>query len=111
MDDRAKIREREGRIKGDVREGVAHDSAEKHVTGAALYTDDIPEPKDVLHIFIAMSAVASGRIKRLDLDAVKAAPGVVAVLTARAEGTCSRNRRQALSIRTGAGSSPGWQRA
>jgi len=83
MDDRAKIREPEGCIKGGISEAVPHDSAEKHVCGAAFYTDDLPEPKDVLHIFIAMSAVARGRITRFDLDAVRASPGVVAILTAR----------------------------
>lgn len=83
MDDRANLREREGRITGDVSEGVPHDSAEKHVCGAAIYTDDLPEPNDVLHIFIAMSTVARGRITRLDLSAVVETPGVVAALTAR----------------------------
>ena len=33
-----------GAIKGGVHNAVAHDSARKHVTGAAIYVDDIPEP-------------------------------------------------------------------
>ncbi len=72
----------EGRIKGDVSLSVPHDSAEKHVTGAALYTDDIPEFSNQLHIYIAKSNVARGRISTFDLAPVRAAPGVAAVLTA-----------------------------
>ena len=30
------------KIAGGVREALAHDSARKHVTGEAIYTDDIP---------------------------------------------------------------------
>ncbi len=81
MDD-AEIRIRTARIKGDVCEGVPHDSAVKHVTGAAQYTDDLPEPADLLHIYIAMSRIARGRISRFDLDRVRQAPEVVVVLTA-----------------------------
>ncbi|MEX0644372.1 MAG: molybdopterin cofactor-binding domain-containing protein, partial [Parvularculaceae bacterium] len=83
MDERSGIRRFRGRIKGDVHEAIAHDSAEKHVTGAALYIDDLPEPSDVLHIYIAMSAVASARLKRLDLEGVRRAPGVVVALSAK----------------------------
>ncbi len=62
---------------------VAHDSAEKHVTGSAVYVDDIPEPRGVLHIYIAPSPIARGRIKSLDLGATRSAPGVALALTAR----------------------------
>jgi len=65
-----------------VRVPTAHDSAARHVSGAAVYIDDIPEPEGTLHIAPGGSPVARGRIKRLDLDAVRAAPGVVRVLTA-----------------------------
>ncbi len=60
----------------------AHDSAHLHVTGAATYTDDIPEPRDMLFAAIGMSERAHARIESLDLSAVKAAPGVVEVVTA-----------------------------
>jgi len=59
-----------------------HDSAHKHVAGEALYIDDIPEPPGTLHVFIAQSQVAHARITKLDVSRVRAAPGVVAVLTA-----------------------------
>ena len=69
-------------IRGGAHEAVAHESAEKHVTGRAEYCDDIPEPIGTLHAYLGVSEVAHGRIRALDLDAVRAAPGVVGVLTA-----------------------------
>ena len=65
-----------------VRKAIAHDSAIKHVTGDAIYIDDIREPIGTLHIVPGYAPIAVGRVTRLDLDAVRAAPGVVAVLTA-----------------------------
>ncbi len=61
---------------------VAHESAALHVSGDARYIDDIPLPADTLHAALGLSTVAHGRVKSLDLSAVRAAPGVVAVLTA-----------------------------
>jgi len=58
-----------------------HDSARMHVRGAAPYVDDIREPSGTLHVGIGMSNKAAGTLRALDLDAVRAAPGVVAVLT------------------------------
>jgi xanthine dehydrogenase large subunit len=69
-------------IRGDVGSPQRHDSAEKHVAGAATYIDDIPEPADLLHVVLGQSAKAHARIAAMDLKAVRAAPGVVAVLTA-----------------------------
>jgi xanthine dehydrogenase large subunit len=57
----------------------AHDSAHLHVSGRALYCDDIPLPANTLHAAFGMSAIAHGRIKVLDLAPVLAMPGVVAV--------------------------------
>jgi xanthine dehydrogenase large subunit len=65
-----------------VHRSLKHDSAEQHVAGAARYVDDIPEPKDLLHIAFGQSDKAHARITSMDLDAVRAAPGVVAVFTA-----------------------------
>ena len=59
-----------------------HESAELHVTGQADYTDDLALPEGALHAWLGLSTVAHGTIRRLDLDAVRAAPGVVGVLTA-----------------------------
>ncbi len=61
---------------------LPHDSAALHVTGAARYVDDIPAPAGALHLAFGLSQVAHGRIVSLDLAAVCAAPGVVAVLSA-----------------------------
>ena len=60
----------------------AHDSAERHVDGRAVYIDDIPEPRDLLHAYIRLSEHAHARVTALDLDEVRAAPGVAAVLSA-----------------------------
>lgn len=59
-----------------------HDSALKHVTGQALYIDDMPEPPGTLHGALVLSPVACGRLKKLDLVMAAASPGVVAVLAA-----------------------------
>jgi len=59
-----------------------HESAVKHVTGKAVYVDDIPEPRDLLHAATGGSPVAHGRIKSLDLAAVRRAEGVIDVVTA-----------------------------
>ena len=69
-------------ISGGVYQDVVHDSAHKHVSGAALYVDDIPEPPGLLHAAFGQSAHAHARIKGLDLGPVRAAPGVVAVIAA-----------------------------
>jgi xanthine dehydrogenase large subunit len=59
-----------------------HDSAVRHVAGNAVYVDDLREPAGTLHVAVGGAPAACGRITKLDLDAVRAAPGVVAVLTA-----------------------------
>jgi xanthine dehydrogenase large subunit len=59
-----------------------HDSADKHVSGAAIYADDVPEPRGMLHCHIALSTKARATLTKVDLSAVRTAPGVVAVLTA-----------------------------
>jgi xanthine dehydrogenase large subunit len=70
-------------IEGGVREARQHDSARKHVTGGAIYTDDIPEPPGTLQVLIAQSTRAHAAITKLDISKVREAPGVVRVLTAR----------------------------
>ncbi len=66
-----------------VHAALAHDSAERHVTGAARYVDDLPEPRDLLHAFVRLSERAHARVTKLDVSAVAASPGVAAVMTAR----------------------------
>ncbi|GAM96799.1 xanthine dehydrogenase [alpha proteobacterium U9-1i] len=65
-----------------VGQALAHDSAAKHVNGAAIYIDDMPEPPGCLHLAIGMSARAHARVLSLDLTPVRTAAGVVAVLAA-----------------------------
>lgn len=69
------------KIKGGVATDQRHDSAHKHVSGEAVYIDDMPEPAGTLHACLGLSTVAHGTIRKLDLAAVRAAKGVVAVLT------------------------------
>ena len=63
-------------------QALPHDSAERHVSGRALYIDDLPEPEGILHIAVGGSPVARGKLVSLDVSDVRSAPGVVAVLTA-----------------------------
>jgi Xanthine dehydrogenase, molybdopterin-binding subunit B len=69
-------------VAGGVRQPVRHDSGHKHVTGRAVYVDDIPCPPGTLHAAFGLSDRARARILSMDLAPVRAAPGVVAVLTA-----------------------------
>ncbi|NHZ39837.1 xanthine dehydrogenase molybdopterin binding subunit [Massilia aquatica] len=59
----------------------AHESAALHVLGQATYTDDIPEVQGTLHAALGLSSKAHANISAIDLDAVRASVGVVAVLT------------------------------
>ena len=59
-----------------------HDSARLHVAGSARYADDEAEPADMLHLAFGQSSEAHARIVSIDLSAVRAAEGVVAVFTA-----------------------------
>ncbi len=72
--------------RGDLEDGVnkpiAHDSARKHVTGEAIYTDDMPQPPELLHLAAGPAQRAHARVRKLDLSKVRAEPGVVVVLTA-----------------------------
>ena len=61
---------------------IPHESAPLHVSGKALYADDAAEPRNLLHLAFGKSTLAHARIKSMDLSAVRAAPGVVAVYTA-----------------------------
>jgi xanthine dehydrogenase large subunit len=67
---------------GGVGVAARHESAHLHVTGEAAYTDDILEARGTLHAAFGLSDRAHARISSMDLAAVCAAPGVVAVLTA-----------------------------
>ncbi|MCG7362661.1 xanthine dehydrogenase molybdopterin binding subunit [Roseomonas sp. ACRSG] len=59
---------------------LRQDSALKHTTGEARFTDDMPEPPGLLHAVLALSPVAHGALAPLDLSPARATPGVVAAL-------------------------------
>ena len=65
-----------------VGKALPHDSAHLHVSGTAAYTDDLPEPRDLLHLAVGMSSVPHARFGEVDLSAVLATEGVVDVCTA-----------------------------
>jgi len=61
---------------------LPHESATLHVSGAAAYTDDLPSPRGTLFAAIGTSPVAHGRLRSLDLSAVRSATGVVDAIVA-----------------------------
>lgn len=69
-------------VRGGTHSAERHDSAHKHVTGAADYIDDMVEPVGTLHAYLGLAESAHAEIASIDLSAVRAAPGVVDVLTA-----------------------------
>jgi len=70
------------RAAGGVGTPAQHESAHLHVTGRAVYTDDIAEVRGTLYGAFGLSQHAHARIEGMRLDAVRAAPGVRKVLTA-----------------------------
>ncbi len=60
-----------------------HESAHLHVAGAAPYADDVPEVTGTLHGALGLSSLAHGVIEAIDLDLLRALPGVVDVFSAR----------------------------
>ena len=67
---------------GSVGQSRPHESAHLHVAGAAPYIDDLPELAGTLHAALGLSPVAHGRLLGIDLERLRAQPGVVAVYTA-----------------------------
>ncbi len=61
---------------------LPHDAAPLHVTGQARYIDDVPLPAGALHLAFGLSGIAHGTITAIDLDPVRQASGVIAVLSA-----------------------------
>jgi len=53
-----------------------------HVQGSAQYIDDIAVPDGTLHVAFALSNVAHGKIKSIDVNAARVAEGVHSVLLA-----------------------------
>jgi xanthine dehydrogenase large subunit len=72
-------------LAGQQGQGVVHESAHLHVTGEAVYTDDIPELRGTLYAALILSPVAHGELigEGIDRAAILAQHGVVAVYTAK----------------------------
>jgi len=66
-----------------INEEKSHDSATKHVSGLANYTDDIIEPSGTLHGAIGWSKEAHALIKKIDLKEVFKSEGVVSVIESK----------------------------
>jgi len=71
-----------GDIRGAVHTNMRHDSAVKHVTGRAVYIDDMPEPPGTQHTALVLSPHAHACIVSIDKSAAEAAEGVSAVVIA-----------------------------
>ena len=63
-----------------INEERPHDSASKHVSGHAIYTDDIKEPYGTLHGAIGCSKKAHAIIKKIDLSEVWKSEGVISII-------------------------------
>ena len=62
---------------------VSHESAQAHVTGTALYTDDlVVRSRNVLHAWPVQAPHAHARILAMRTQPALEVPGVVKVLTA-----------------------------
>ena len=59
-------------IIGSAHTNVKHDSAVKHVTGRADYTDDIAQPEGTLHAYLGVSDVAHAKLLGIDVTEVLA---------------------------------------
>ncbi len=62
---------------------LPHDSAIGHVTGSALYVDDLPRREGELHVEFVGAPVAAGRLRSLDCSKALEVPGVVCLLSHR----------------------------
>jgi xanthine dehydrogenase large subunit len=67
---------------GGVHEALPHDSAALHVAGEARYVDDLPEPPGTLYAALGVAGEAFAKILKIDLEPVRRAPGVAAVVEA-----------------------------
>ena len=69
-------------IEGGVHRAVRHDSAGKHVTGQAVYVDDMPVLPGAQEAWLVTSPLPHARIRRIETARAAALPGVGAVVTA-----------------------------
>jgi xanthine dehydrogenase molybdopterin binding subunit/xanthine dehydrogenase small subunit len=67
----------------DPSRALTHESAVSHVTGRALYVDDVARRRDMLEVWPVLSPHAHARVLSIDASAARALPGVACVLTAK----------------------------
>jgi xanthine dehydrogenase large subunit len=76
---------------------MTHESARAHVTGEALYTDDLADQfPGILHAWPVLAPIAHARLSALDLEPALKQPGVFTTLTGKdvpGEGNVGANRR------------------
>ena len=72
-----------GDIRGAVHTNIRHDSAIRHVTGRAVYIDDIPVPPNCQETALVLSPHASALILSVDASEAATMPGVSAVVSAQ----------------------------
>ena len=65
-----------------VHAALRHESAALHVTGQAVYVDDMSLPSNSVHIALGLSHVSHGKLNSIVVDEALLAPGVMAVLSA-----------------------------
>ncbi|HEX4641516.1 MAG TPA: xanthine dehydrogenase molybdopterin binding subunit, partial [Chthoniobacterales bacterium] len=63
-------------------ESPPHESGHKHVTGEAIYVDDVAQREAILEVWPVCSPHAHARILRRETEAARAMPGISAVLLA-----------------------------
>jgi xanthine dehydrogenase molybdopterin binding subunit/xanthine dehydrogenase small subunit len=66
----------------DVSRGLSHESAIGHVTGSALYVDDVARRRDMLEIWPVTSPHAHARVLSIDIADAAREPGIACVLVA-----------------------------
>ncbi|MBZ0148135.1 MAG: xanthine dehydrogenase molybdopterin binding subunit [Pseudorhodoplanes sp.] len=70
------------RISGGAGAAIRHDSAAGHVTGRALYLDDMPVVPGTLEAALVLSPYPHARITRIDFSKALGSEGVVAAISA-----------------------------
>ena len=60
---------------------IPHDSAIGHVTGGALFVDDLPPTKNELIVDYIGSPFAHGKLKSINSDELSQLDGIVGVFT------------------------------
>jgi xanthine dehydrogenase large subunit len=68
---------------GVVGKNIPHDSAVAHVTGESLFVDDMPPALGEVLVDFVGSPVAHGRVRRIDLESTRRAPGIIGAYTLR----------------------------